>query len=89
MQTNFALNVENILVDSEYFVLCCVFLALLGIIQVSIALHFYKQLQEHGADELLRREYGDLLTNTEEGITRDSCIFCFALNFSCTFSTSF
>lgn len=30
-------------------------------------MQFYKQLQEHGADELLRREYGDLLTDTEDG----------------------
>lgn len=37
-------------------------------LQVSISLHFYKELQEHGADELLRREYGDLLTTTEEGM---------------------
>lgn len=43
--------------------------------QVSIALHFYKQLQEHGADDALRREYGDLLTNTEEGRTHQTCIF--------------
>lgn len=37
------------------------------IFQTSIALKFYKQLQEHGADELLKREYGDLLIETEEG----------------------
>lgn len=36
--------------------------------QVSISLKFYKQLQEHGADELLKREYGDLLiTPPEDG----------------------
>lgn len=28
---------------------------------------FYKQLQEHGADELLKREYGQLLIEPEEG----------------------
>uniref|UniRef100_A0A1B0FY62 Arp2/3 complex 34 kDa subunit n=1 Tax=Phlebotomus papatasi TaxID=29031 RepID=A0A1B0FY62_PHLPP len=36
-------------------------------VRTSISLKFYKQLQEHGADELLRREYGDLLTDTEDG----------------------
>ncbi|GIY79538.1 hypothetical protein CEXT_242851, partial [Caerostris extrusa] len=36
-------------------------------IRVSISLKFYRQLQEHGADELLRREYGALLTTPEEG----------------------
>lgn len=36
-------------------------------VRVSISLQFYKQLQEHGADELLRREYGDLLTDVEDG----------------------
>jgi len=36
-------------------------------IRVSISLKFYKELQEHGADELLKREYGDFLTATEEG----------------------
>lgn len=30
-------------------------------IRVSIALKFYKDLQEHGADDLLQREYGSLL----------------------------
>lgn len=36
-------------------------------VRISISLKFYKQLQEHGADELLKREYGSLLTDTEEG----------------------
>ncbi|XP_036370469.1 actin-related protein 2/3 complex subunit 2 [Octopus sinensis] len=36
-------------------------------IRVSIALKFYKELQEHGADALIRREYGDYLTDPEEG----------------------
>lgn len=35
--------------------------------QTSISLKFYKQLQEHGADELLKREYGDLLIEPEDG----------------------
>jgi actin related protein 2/3 complex subunit 2 len=39
----------------------------LKIFQTSISLKFYKQLQEHGADELLKREYGDLLIDTENG----------------------
>ena len=38
------------------------------ILQVSISLKFYKDLQEHGADELLKREYGNLLSAPEEGI---------------------
>ncbi|XP_054724002.1 probable actin-related protein 2/3 complex subunit 2 [Uloborus diversus] len=36
-------------------------------VRVSISLKFYKELQEHGADELLHREYGSLLTTSEEG----------------------
>ena len=36
--------------------------------QVSISLKFFKDLQEHGADELLKREYGDLLSTAEEGV---------------------
>ncbi|XP_014286731.1 probable actin-related protein 2/3 complex subunit 2 [Halyomorpha halys] len=36
-------------------------------ILVSISLKFYKQLQEHGADELLKREYGPLLVEPETG----------------------
>ncbi|KAL5281468.1 ARPC2 family protein [Megaselia abdita] len=36
-------------------------------IRVSIALKFYKQLQEYGADDLLKEEYGDLLTDAEDG----------------------
>nr|CAD7570591.1 unnamed protein product [Timema californicum] len=35
--------------------------------KVSISLKFYKDLQEHGADELLKREYGPLLTQSEDG----------------------
>nr|CAG4640934.1 EOG090X07NU [Eulimnadia texana] len=36
-------------------------------VQVSISLKFFKDLQEHGADELLKREYGALLTAPEDG----------------------
>ncbi|KAG8258044.1 Actin- protein 2/3 complex subunit 2, partial [Homalodisca vitripennis] len=36
-------------------------------VRTSILLKFYKQLQEHGADELLRREYESLLIDPEEG----------------------
>lgn len=38
------------------------------LLQVSISLKFYKQLQEHGADELLKREYGSLLIDPEDGL---------------------
>jgi actin related protein 2/3 complex subunit 2 len=34
---------------------------------VSITLRFYKELQEHGADELIKREYGSYLTTPENG----------------------
>lgn len=34
---------------------------------VSISLKFYKDLQEHGADSLIKREYGSWLTTPEEG----------------------
>ncbi|XP_044272832.1 probable actin-related protein 2/3 complex subunit 2 [Tribolium madens] len=36
-------------------------------IRISISLKFYKELQEHGADELLKREYGPLLVAPEDG----------------------
>ncbi|KAI5749187.1 hypothetical protein M8J76_005330 [Diaphorina citri] len=36
-------------------------------IRTSISLKFYKELEEHGADELLRREYGSLLSEPEPG----------------------
>lgn len=36
-------------------------------IRTSISLKFYKQLQEHGADELLKREYGSYLIEPEDG----------------------
>ena len=35
-------------------------------INVSIALKFYKELQQHGADELLKKIYGDLLLSPAE-----------------------
>nr|CAG4644031.1 EOG090X07NU [Lepidurus arcticus] len=35
-------------------------------VRVSISLKFFKELQEHGADELLKREYGPLLSTAEE-----------------------
>lgn len=34
---------------------------------VSVSLKFYKDLEQHGADELLQREYGDYLTTPEPG----------------------
>ncbi|KAE9417634.1 hypothetical protein Angca_002395, partial [Angiostrongylus cantonensis] len=34
---------------------------------MSISLKFFKELQEHGADNLLRREYGSYLTTPEPG----------------------
>ncbi|XP_032620300.2 actin-related protein 2/3 complex subunit 2 isoform X2 [Chelonoidis abingdonii] len=34
---------------------------------ISISLKFYKELQEHGADELLKRVYGNFLVNPEAG----------------------
>lgn len=40
---------------------------LLIFFQTSISLKFYKQLQEHGADELLKREYGSYLISPEPG----------------------
>ena len=35
-------------------------------VQISISLKFYKELQSHGADELLGEVYGDLLLPTPE-----------------------
>ena len=35
--------------------------------QVSISLKFFEDLKEHGADDLLKREYGNLLCPSEEG----------------------
>ncbi|XP_067928959.1 actin-related protein 2/3 complex subunit 2-like [Watersipora subatra] len=34
---------------------------------VSISLKFYKELQDHGADELIKREYSEYLTSPEDG----------------------
>jgi len=36
-------------------------------IRVSISLKFYAELQKHGADELIQREYGDYLGTPESG----------------------
>jgi len=36
-------------------------------VMVSISLKFYKDLQQHGADDLIKREYGDVLHTTEDG----------------------
>uniref|UniRef100_A0A8C2HVT7 Arp2/3 complex 34 kDa subunit n=1 Tax=Cyprinus carpio TaxID=7962 RepID=A0A8C2HVT7_CYPCA len=36
-------------------------------VMVSISLKFYKELQEHGADELLKRIYGNVLVAPEDG----------------------
>lgn len=36
-------------------------------VNVSISLKFYKELQEHGAEGVLQREYGDMLVTPEEG----------------------
>ena len=36
-------------------------------VMVSIPLKFYKELQVHGADELLKRVYGSFLVNPESG----------------------
>jgi len=36
-------------------------------VNVSISLKFYKELQEHGADSVLGREYGDLLVDADDG----------------------
>lgn len=36
-------------------------------IMVSISLKFYKDLQEHGADELIKREYGSFMVTAEPG----------------------
>ena len=42
-------------------------------VQLSIMLKFYKELQEHGADQLIKREYGDFLTQTEKGKKLSDC----------------
>lgn len=42
--------------------------------QISIALKFYKQLQEHGADELLKRVYGPYLMATAESGYNVTCL---------------
>uniref|UniRef100_A0A8W8M7Y9 Arp2/3 complex 34 kDa subunit n=1 Tax=Magallana gigas TaxID=29159 RepID=A0A8W8M7Y9_MAGGI len=42
-------------------------------IRVSISLKFYKDLQEHGADELIKKEYGDYLAAPEAGLLKRNC----------------
>ncbi|CAE1296894.1 ARPC2 [Acanthosepion pharaonis] len=49
------------------FFLSLLFFLILFFLTVSISLKFYKELQEHGADALIKREYGDYLTDPEEG----------------------
>ncbi|XP_003746516.1 actin-related protein 2/3 complex subunit 2 [Galendromus occidentalis] len=44
-------------------------------IRLSIALKFYRELQDHGADELLKREYGELLEATPEEMYNVSILF--------------
>jgi len=39
------------------------------LVQLSISLKFYKELQQHGADALIQREYGPYITTTETGTT--------------------
>lgn len=36
-------------------------------VNVSISLKFYKELQKHGAEGVLKREYGDMLVAPEDG----------------------
>lgn len=45
----------------------CLFQSITFNFQTSISLKFYRELQEHGADVLLKREYGSLLTQVEDG----------------------
>jgi hypothetical protein len=45
----------------------CLFRNITFNFQTSISLKFYRELQEHGADELLKKEYGSLLTQVEDG----------------------
>ena len=58
-------------------------------VNVSISLKFYKELQSHGADDVLKREYGDLLVTPEEGdgeafAAIDFDIFVFTAGFDVT-----
>ena len=45
-------------------------------VNVSISLKFYKELQEHGADDVLKREYGDLLVAADDGERDDDEFHC-------------
>lgn len=51
----------------DVFICLIFFLTFFILLQISILLKFYKQLQEHGADELLIREYGSYLIAPENG----------------------
>ena len=54
----------------SYNILCTNFL-----FQVSILLKFYKELSEHGANELIKSEYGDvLLPDPESGYNVSLCL---------------
>jgi len=44
-------------------------------LRLSISLKFYKELQEHGADELLKREYGDFLESEPETMYNVSLLY--------------
>ena len=50
-------------------------------IQVSISLKFYKELQEHGADDLIKREYGSFLTTTEKGSLNKLYFYILIINY--------
>ena len=61
---------------------------LISLFQVSISLKFFKELQEHGAEDLLKREYGSYLIHPpEEGELNDFvCILhCLAMYFFISF----
>lgn len=36
-------------------------------LQISISLKFYKDLQQHGSDQVLKEIYGNLVTDPEDG----------------------
>ncbi|CAG0890032.1 unnamed protein product [Cyprideis torosa] len=49
-------------------------------LRTSISLKFYEQLQIHGADDLLKREYGNLLCTPEEGDYGGSSVIVICLS---------
>ena len=56
---------------------------------MSISLKFYKELQSHGADSVLQREYGDMIVAPEEGRQRagpkvDNILLCYLQGFDVT-----